>query len=86
MYNLVYAKSFKKDLRKIDPQHRRLIADRISLLRNNPRPVGSDKLKGSSNLYRVRQGDYRIIYEITDETITVTIITAGHRKDVYDRI
>ena len=51
-------------------------------LADNPRPFGYKKLKGR-NAYRIRKGNYRIIYEIEDKIITVTIINVGHRKNVY---
>ena len=51
-------------------------------LENNPRPSGCKKLQGR-NGYRIRSGDYRIIYEVEDKIITVTVIDVGHRKDIY---
>jgi mRNA interferase RelE/StbE len=51
-------------------------------LRENPRPVGSEKLSGQER-YRIRQGAYRIIYEVTDELLTVTVVKVGHREVVY---
>jgi mRNA interferase RelE/StbE len=59
----------------------RIIA-RIEALADNPRPQGYEKLAGSS-AYRIRQGDYRIIYTINDGTIVVEMIRVGHRRDVY---
>lgn len=53
-------------------------------LENNPRPSGYKKLKGRP-AYRIRHGNYRIIYEINDNIITVTVTNVGHRKDVYDK-
>jgi mRNA interferase RelE/StbE len=47
-----------------------------------PRPAGGEKLRGNE-LYRVRQGSYRILYEVLDQELTVTIIKVGHRRDVY---
>jgi len=55
----------------------------IADLANNPRPVGCIKLKGRSG-YRIREGNYRIIYEINDKILTVVVIEAGDRKDIYD--
>ncbi|HZJ09193.1 MAG TPA: type II toxin-antitoxin system RelE/ParE family toxin [Trueperaceae bacterium] len=68
--------SRKQDLRKI--------AQRISSLAQQPRPLGCEKLSGSDR-YRVRQGDFRIIYEVSDSTSTVVVVKIGNRRDVYRR-
>lgn len=59
------------------------IASRIDALSKNPRPPGNEKLRGEDQLYRVRQGDYRVIYTIKDAELLVLIITIGHRREVY---
>jgi mRNA interferase RelE/StbE len=64
---------------------RERIMDRIRKLAINPRPPGSKKLKGPNERYRVRQGNYRILYEIRDQLLVVTVIHVGDRKDVYRR-
>lgn len=61
---------------------RRLVVDRISTLGDDPRPPGSEKLAGDDR-YRVRQGLYRIIYEIDDTARVVRIVKVGHRREVY---
>ena len=61
---------------------RRLVVDRISRLADAPRPPGSEKLAGDTR-YRVRQGLYRIIYEIDDAAQSVVIVKVGHRREVY---
>ena len=65
---------------KIDRQ--RLVA-RIQALAEEPRPTGSEKLAGHDHRHRVRQGNYRVIYEIDDANLEITIYRIGHRKDVY---
>jgi mRNA interferase RelE/StbE len=67
------------DLPKSDCQ--RVVAN-VQALADNPRPHGCEKLTGAEK-YRVRQGNYRILYEINDELITVTVVKVGSRKDVY---
>jgi mRNA interferase RelE/StbE len=52
-------------------------------LKDDPRPPGSEKLKGSEDAYRIRVGDYRILYEVRDKELLVYIIEAGHRREVY---
>ncbi len=63
---------------------RQRIVDRIRRLAENPRPPGCQKLSGR-NLYRIRQGVYRIVYSIEDERLVVLIVKVGHRKEVYRR-
>ncbi|WP_025674842.1 type II toxin-antitoxin system RelE family toxin [Salinivibrio socompensis] len=83
-YKLVFKKSVSKDLRLIPNKDVARILQRMEQLQENPRPVGSEKLSGQER-YRVRQGLYRIIYEVTDELLVVTVVKVGHRKHVYKR-
>ena len=59
------------------------IGARIDALRSEPRPDGSQKLKGMDGLYRIRSGDYRIVYVIRDDRLLVLVVRIGDRKDVY---
>lgn len=81
-YRIVFKKSVAKDLRLIPKKDIQHILKRIDSLREDPRPTGADKLSGDEK-YRIRQGNYRILYMIEDEIITVTIVKVGHRRDVY---
>jgi len=83
-YRVVFRKSVARDLRRVPNRDLRKILASIDSLSENPRPVGVDKLSGKER-YRVRQGDYRIIYEIRDEEVIVVVVQVGHRKDVYRR-
>ena len=69
-------------LRKIDPKMRPRIEGAIALLAEDPRPPASRPLTGRAG-YRVRVGDYRIIYTIEDDVLLVVVVTLGHRRDVY---
>lgn len=71
-------------LKRIDHQDRDRIRGAISLLGENPRPPGAKALKGRPGL-RVRVGDYRIIYTVDGDILIVTVITLGHRREVYER-
>ena len=83
MYQLLIEKQVEKQLEKIsEPDYSRIKAA-INSLAKDPRPTGYKKLKGRPG-YRIRQGDYRIVYDINDHILTVFIIAAGHRKDIYD--
>jgi mRNA interferase RelE/StbE len=83
-YRLLLKASAAKEIEKLGSKaDRRRIIEKIRRLANNPRASGAEKLAGYEDRYRVRQGDYRIVYLIDDETTTVTIYTVGHRRDVY---
>lgn len=81
-YELKFAARATKDLRGIPKRDVRRILECIRSLQNDPRPPGTKKLSGRDS-YRVRQGDYRILYTIFDAMLVVEVIQIGHRKDVY---
>lgn len=83
-YKLVFKNSVSKDLRPIPNKDVTRLLQRMQALKENPRPVGSEKLSGEER-YRIRQVVYRIIYEVTDEALVVTVVKVGHRKHVYKR-
>ena len=81
-YRIVFKKSVAKDLHPIPQKDIQRILKRIDGLIEDSRPTGVEKLSGDEK-YRIRQGNYRILYMIEDEIITVTIVKVGHRRDVY---
>jgi mRNA interferase RelE/StbE len=81
-YELRFKTSVAKDLRSIAKVEVKRILARINELSNDPRPAGAEKLSGHE-LYRVRQGVYRIIYRIEEAEIVVEVIKVGHRREVY---
>lgn len=81
-YRLIFKKSVAKDLRQIPNADVARILRRIESLGDDPRPPGCEKLSRQEK-YRVRQGVYRIVYEIRDEALIVTVVKVGHRKSVY---
>ena len=81
-YNVAIKKSAERELRFVPSADLRRITDRIATLAHNPRPAGSEKLS-TQEQYRVRQGDYRIVYTVDDDHRTVEIIKIGHRREVY---
>ncbi len=83
-YSLHFLRSVEKDLRSIRAGDVRKILKRIERLADDPRPAGCEKLSGEEK-YRVRQGVYRILYEILDTELTITVVKVAHRKDVYKR-
>ncbi len=81
-YSLFLKRSAAKELESVASKDRRRIVDRIQALATEPRPPGIEKLSGAEK-YRVRQGDYRILYTIDDAARTVIVVKIGHRRDVY---
>jgi mRNA interferase RelE/StbE len=83
-YELVFKKSVAKDLRPLPQRDVTRILQRIRALAGDPRATGCEKLSSESR-YRVRQGSYRIVYEIVDAKSLVVIFKVGHRRDVYKK-
>jgi mRNA interferase RelE/StbE len=81
-YKLVIKQSVAKDLRALPNKDVARILERMEALREEPRPPQGEKLSGQER-YRVRQGVYRIIYEIMDDLLVVTVVKVGHRRQVY---
>lgn len=73
-----------RELRKLPPEAKRRVQAVIELLADDPRPPASKKLTGRAE-WRVRTGDYRVLYRIEDALLTVVVVRAGHRRDVYER-
>jgi mRNA interferase RelE/StbE len=82
-YGLNFSKKALKELAKINEPYYSNIKQAISELTVNPRPAGYKKLKGRDG-YRIRTGNYRIIYDIFDNELIIDVITLGHRKDIYE--
>jgi mRNA interferase RelE/StbE len=81
-YTVLVERYAQKQIMKLNKRLIPVIKATIADLASNPRPYGYKKLKGE-DAYRVRVGDYRVIYEIDDDIILVTVVSVGHRKDVY---
>jgi mRNA interferase RelE/StbE len=85
LYKIDPKGSLEHDLKRIDRQHIPRILDVIESLAENPFPIQSRKMKGSESSYRLRVGDYRVIYQVDTENKVVTIYHVRHRKDAYKR-
>ena len=82
-YNIIISSKAEKQLAKLPTQFYPKIIENILNLAKNPRPVGSKKLKGGAG-YRIRIGDYRVIYSIEDKILLVSVVAVGDRKEVYE--
>ena len=81
-YTVSIAPAAERQLRKFDPQVRRRVQAAIDLLAGEPRPPRAIQLVGGSGEWRVRTGDYRIVYEIRDEQLIVLVLRVGHRREI----
>lgn len=83
MVRLIIKKTAERDLRRLPRTQFQRINQQILALGENPRPSGVRKLQGKLTGWRIRVGDYRVLYQIDDEAETVTIVRVRHRRDVY---
>lgn len=87
LYTIKFDRRVKKDLKSIQAQDIKRIKSVILELSNNPRPDGCTKLKGDKrDYYRIRVGNYRVIYSIEDEILLVLVVRVGHRQEIYKNI
>lgn len=84
-YTVFIKPAAERALKKIAQPTLRRIANAIDNLGTNPRPPGVTALHGEPGLLRIRVGDYRIIYTVQDDVLSILVITIGHRRDVYQR-
>lgn len=81
-YSVVIKRSAAKELEDVPRKDRVRIVERIEALASDPRPTGAEKLAGNDK-YRIRQGTYRVVYEIDDKVVVVTVVKVAHRREVY---
>ncbi|PYN77227.1 MAG: type II toxin-antitoxin system mRNA interferase toxin, RelE/StbE family [Candidatus Rokuibacteriota bacterium] len=82
-YSVVFARSARRELEQLEARVARRIIARIEALASNPRPHGCAKLQGADDLWRIRVGDYRVIYSVDDDGHIVDVVVVRHRGDVY---
>ncbi|MEA5448643.1 type II toxin-antitoxin system RelE/ParE family toxin [Leptolyngbya sp. CCNP1308] len=82
-YRLRFVKRAAKQFQALPEQAKRRIQPKIDALATEPRPTGVTKLSGEDNLYRIRVGDYRILYAIEDDQLLVLVVALGHRREIY---
>lgn len=82
-YAVSFTASAAKDMRAFDEPTRRRVAKAVDALSASPRPEGARKLKATEDIYRIRVGDYRILYQIADRQLLVLVVRVRHRKDAY---
>lgn len=85
-YEVHFTERAISDLSKLPNDIRSRLTKKIEALRLNPHPAGSQSIKGHKDCYRIRQGDYRLVYAVIEEKLIVLVARAGHRKEVYERL
>ena len=82
-YQVLFTPRAEREFKSLPEAARRRIAPRIDALAEEPRPRGIKKLQGREGTYRLRVGDYRVLYTIEDRVVTVVVVRIGHRRDIY---
>ena len=84
-YRVEFATAAAREIHKLPRRVRDRLLDAIEDLVEDPRPHGAKKLVGEKTAWRIRVGDYRVIYDVFDDALTVTIVRAAHRREAYAR-
>ena len=82
-YRLEFTPGADRQFRKLPKDIQARLAPHIDALAQNPRPSGIKKLEGEENVYRLRVGDYRIVYEVREKVLLVLVVKVGHRREIY---
>ncbi|PII82410.1 plasmid stabilization protein [Leucobacter sp. OLJS4] len=83
IYAVEFTSAAAKQIRRLPRPARERLLDAIENLQADPRPPGAKKLVGEDLAWRIRTGDYRVIYEVADDRLLVTVVRAAHRREVY---
>jgi mRNA interferase RelE/StbE len=85
LFEIKWKTSAKKELRNLDKSVILKILEAVKSLANNPYPHGVKKIQGTEHTYRIRMGDYRVVYSIESSVLLIEIVRVGHRKKIYSR-
>ena len=85
-YGIEVTPRARKGLKALPIRERQRVAEQIDALKTDPRPKGCKKLKGREDFYRIRVGDYRVVYQVEDEVLMILIVRVGDRKEIYEII
>lgn len=84
-YRVEFTTAAARQVKKLPRPARDRLLTAIEGLQDDPRPHGAKKLVGEQTAWRIRVGDYRVTYDVLDAELVVTVVRAGHRRDVHDR-
>jgi mRNA interferase RelE/StbE len=85
MFRVDFTSAAARQIRKLPPEQRRRIQEAIRALAEDPRPRTATKLVGEETAWRIRVANYRVIYDVFDDVLVVTVVAVGHRREVYRR-
>ncbi len=85
-YTIEFSRKAERQFRDLPKSIQVKLTPKINALADNPRPRGAKKLEGENELYRIRVGDYRVIYQVQDKALIVLVVKIGDRKEIYRRI
>ena len=85
VYRIQFQRDAERELTSLPARDRVRVAARIEALADDPRPHGAKKLSGVDDLYRIRVGDYRVVYQVQRRVLLVLVVRIGHRREVYRR-
>ncbi len=83
MYQIQFSKKAQKRFKALPKSIQQRLIVQINLLPHNPRPLDCKKMKGVRDLFRLRVGDYRVIYAVQDELLLILVVEVGHRREIY---
>lgn len=84
-YRVEFTAAAARQVKKLPRPARDRVLEMVAVLAEDPRPYGAKKLVGEQTAWRIRIGDYRVIYDVFDAELTVTVVRAAHRREAYDR-
>jgi mRNA interferase RelE/StbE len=82
-YTIIFKPAAAREFRKLPQDVQRRLRPKIDALASDPRPPGSEKLSGSEDAYRIRAGDYRVLYRIEDNVLLVSVVRVAYRREAY---
>ncbi len=85
-YKLIFTKSAERDIDKINEKNRKNILSKLEMLVSGGKNLDTKKMQDESNTYRLRCGDYRVVYKVKNKEIVVLVIKVGHRREIYKRM
>ena len=85
-YRLEYAPAFARDFTRLPRAELRRVDQVIQSLREEPRPPGTHAIRGFPSCYRLRIGQYRLVYEVRDRTLVILLLAVGHRSEIYEHL
>lgn len=84
-YRIEFTSAAARQVKRLPHPARHRVLDAVTGLRDDPRPRGAKKLVGEQTAWRIRVGDYRVIYDVFDTEVVVTVVRVGHRREIYER-